>query len=219
MRTSSLLDWFASTQDFPQAFPMAFNLRRFIPGRWLAGGAAPVPAATERMAVETPTMPLWPSASLRDDPVVPQRWRAAGISAEILAGMEPHQFQALCKALFAPTGAEAQTTPRQPEGTLDIRLFSQRERTPVTMVRCMHAAGHPVGVPELRRFQADMASQRLHHGTFATSSTFTPEALDFASDSGFSALDGGNLVTMIERRTPQQQRALLAAAAAASESS
>ncbi len=197
---------------------MAFNLRRFIPGRWLAGRGSPAPVAAERAPAEVPAMPAWPRPQRLDDPVVPQRWRAAGFSPEVLAGMEPRQFQALCKALFAPTGAEAQTTPRQPEGTLDIRLFSQRERTPVTMVRCMHTPGNPVDVPELRRFLADIASQRLRHGTFATSSTFTPEALDFASDSGFSALDGGNLVAMIERRTPQQQRALLAAAAAASDS-
>jgi restriction system protein len=79
----------------------------------------------------------------------------------------------------------------------------------------MHHPGAPVDVPELRDFLLEIAAQRLAHGTFATSSSFTPEALDFASDSGFSALDGGSLLAMIERRTPQQQRALLAAACAA----
>jgi restriction system protein len=168
----------------------------------------PLPGAPAAAPVTRPR-PL-----LRDDPVGAP-WRSGRWTPEVLAAMQARQFQALCKALFAPTGAEVQALPREPEGVLDLRLYSQRERTPVTVVRCMHHPGAPVDVPELRDFLMEIAAQRLAHGTFATSSSFTPEALDFASDSGFSALDGGSLLAMIERRTPQQQRALLAVASAA----
>lgn len=202
---------------------MILDLRRIIPERWLARLAHKPGAAPYRGAADTTSSPLdthapstWPSPLLRDD-LVTAGWRSGRWSPEVLANMHERQFQALCKALFAPAGAQAQALPRQPEGVLDIRLYSQRERTPFTMVRCMHHPGTPVDVPELRDFLDEIASQRLQHGTFATSSTFTPEALDFASDSGFSALDGGNLLAMIERRTPLQQRALLAAACAATD--
>jgi len=180
-------------------------LRRIFPARWFA----PTPVQPAAAAPVTQPAPLLRHAA--PGPLGPTgRW-----SPEVLAGMHERQFQALCKALFAPVGAEVQALPREPEGVLDLRLYSQRERTPVTVVRCMHHPGSPVDVPELRDFLQEIALQRLRHGTFATSSSFTPEALDFANDSGFSALDGGCLLAMIERRTPQQQRALLAAACAA----
>lgn len=186
---------------------MLHLLRRIIPAGWLARPPAPEP-------LDPPPMPTWPAPLLRDDPAAPL-WRSGRWSPEVLASMRERQFLALCKALFAPTGAEVQALPREPAGVLDLRLYSQRERTPVTVVRCMHRTGAPVDVPELRDFLVEIAAQRLQHGTFATSASFTPEALDFASDSGFSALDGGSLLAMIERRTPQQQRALLATACAA----
>lgn len=178
--------------------------RRFMPYRWRAPEHVPAEIPSPLTAI--PPLP-------RMEPAAPH-WRISRWSPEVLAGLQERQFQALCKALFAPIGAEVQALARQPEGVLDLRLYSQRERTPMTVVRCMHHPGTPVDVPELREFLQEIAEQRLQHGTFATSSSFTPEALDFASDSGFSALDGGSLLAMIERRTPQQQRALLAAACA-----
>lgn len=192
--------------------------RRLLSGRWLTRLNRNPPCTDVPYVPDVlPSMPspvTRPGPLSHDDPLASFR-RNGRWSPEVLASMQERQFQALCKALFAPTGAEVQATPREPEGVLDLRLFSQRERTPVTMVRCMHHPGSPVDVPELRDFLVEIASQRLQHGTFATSSSFTPEALDFASDSGFSALDGGSLLAMIGRRTPQQQRALLAAACAA----
>lgn len=188
---------------------MAFNLRRLIPQRWLKQPAA-LSDSVLPSAWPQPFSPPQPSPSR--EPWAPLAWRGSRWSPELLASMDGQQFQALCKALFAPTGIAAQTQPREQGGALDIRLYSQRERTPLTLVRCVQHQGSPVDVAELRQFLQDIAAQRLSHGTFATSSTFTPQALDFASDSGFSALDGGSLLTMIERRTPQQQRALMAVA-------
>ncbi|MBP6405253.1 MAG: restriction endonuclease [Ramlibacter sp.] len=181
---------------------MVSFFRRILPARWFASD--PLPPADPVQAAPAVPQPL-------PGPGAPP-WRTGRWSTEVLANMQERQFQALCKALFAPVGAEVQALPRQPGGVLDLRLYSQRERTPMTVVRCMHHPGSPVDVPELREFLQEIAQQRLRHGTFATSSSFTPEALDFASDSGFSALDGDSLLAMIERRTPQQQRALLAAA-------
>ncbi len=191
-------------------------LRRILSPVWpaLAGDRKAAHVTVPPPSAPTSTPVTRPVPLLRDDPGAPH-WRSGRWTPEVLANMRARQFQVLCKALFAPTGAEVQALPRDPEGVLDLRLYSQRERTPVTVVRCMHHPGAPVDVPELRDFLLEIAAQRLAHGTFATSSSFTPEALDFASDSGFSALDGGSLLAMIERRTPQQQRALLAAACAA----
>lgn len=195
---------------------MVSFLRRIIPARWLASAPLPPAPALPDVVLPEPALVVRAGLPLRLDPAAPH-WRSGRWSREILASLQERQFQALCKALFAPVGAEVQALPREPDGVLDLRLYSQRERTPMTVVRCMHHPGSPVDVPELRDFLLEIAAQRLQHGTFATSSSFTPEALDFASDSGFSALDGGSLLAMIERRTPQQQRALLVTACAADE--
>lgn len=57
-----------------------------------------------------------------------------------------------------------------------------------------------------------MASHGLKRGTYATSSTFTTDALRFAKANGISALDGVGLAALIAKRTPDQQQDLLAIA-------
>ena len=98
--------------------------------------------------------------------------------------VEWRRFEALCEALFGQAG----------------------------FLQCRHWPGRAVGVEEMREFYGVMASHKLQRGTFATSSTFTPEAQKFATDNGVSALDGQGLLALIATRTPEQQQALLATA-------
>ncbi|HMA08230.1 MAG TPA: restriction endonuclease, partial [Ramlibacter sp.] len=83
---------------------------------------------------------------------------------------------------------------------------------PAAVVHCRHWPGKPVGIEELRDFFRVMASRKLHRGTFATSSTFNADALQFARENGISVLDGPRLLAQIASRTPAQQHALLAIA-------
>ena len=64
----------------------------------------------------------------------------------------------------------------------------------------------------MREFLGVMTNHKLARGTYATSSTFTPDALAFAQANGINALDGTRLLEQIARRTPEQQAALLAVA-------
>lgn len=64
-------------------------------------------------------------------------------------------------------------------------------------------------VRELREFYGVMASNKLKRGTFATTSTYTPEALEFARANSIHTLDGAGLLQLISRRTPAQQQELL----------
>jgi restriction system protein len=95
---------------------------------------------------------------------------------------------------------------------VDIWLHSQNAQGPVAVVQCKHWQGKPVGVKEVREFFGVMASHKLNRGTFATSSTFTPDARQFAKNNGISALDCQGLLALISTRTADQQRALLAVA-------
>jgi restriction system protein len=77
------------------------------------------------------------------------------------------------------------------------------------VVQCKHWQGKAVGVKELREFFGVMASHGLKRGTYATTSTYTADARQFAKDNGISAKDGKGMLALISQRTPEQQAALL----------
>ena len=64
-------------------------------------------------------------------------------------------------------------------------------------------------VKELREFFGVMALHQLKRGTYATTSTYTPDAQQFAKSVGINALDGAGLLQLIATRTAEQQQALL----------
>ena len=70
----------------------------------------------------------------------------------------------------------------------------------------------PIGLQELREFQGVVSSCPHAHGTFTTTSTYTPEALQFARENGIEVVDGRGLLRRILTRTRQSQQALLAVA-------
>ena len=133
-------------------------------------------------------------------------------SAQVFEGIGWQRFEALCARLFAQAGCEVRTKSHGADGGLDIWLHSQQMEEPAAVVHCRHGPGTPVGVVEIRDFQGVMASRKLLRGTFATSSTFTADALQFAKGNGISTFDGQGLLALISSRTPAEQEALLAIA-------
>lgn len=137
---------------------------------------------------------------------------ATAWSGEVLAAIEWRRFEAVCEALFAQAGFEPTSQSHGPDGGVDIWLHSRHADRAVSVVQCKHWRSRPVGVKEVREFFGVMASHGLKRGTYATSSTFTPDALAFAQANGIHTLDGEGLLALIARRTPEQQQALLAVA-------
>jgi restriction system protein len=133
-------------------------------------------------------------------------------SARVFDDIEWRRFEALCASLFGQAGFETRSQSHGADGGVDIWLHSQHADGPAAVVQCKHWLGKPVGVKEVREFYGVMASHKLQRGTFATSSTFTADARQFAKDNGISALDGQGLLALISRRTPAQQESLLAIA-------
>lgn len=121
-------------------------------------------------------------------------------------------FEALCAGLFAQPHLELREDSYGADGGVDIWLQSPEAGAPSEVVHCRHRLGKPVGIEELREFHAVMAQRKLHHGQFATNSTFTDEARRFAKDHGIGVLDGPDLLELISRRTPAEREALLAIA-------
>ena len=137
----------------------------------------------------------------------PTEWGPA-----VFKAIEWRRFEAVCEALFAQAGFEARTQSHGADGGVDVWLYSKHMQGPASVVQCKHWLSKPVGVKEVREFFGVMASHQLKRGTYATTSTFTPDAVDFARQNGIHLLDGKGLLALIGQRTPEQQQALLAVA-------
>lgn len=134
---------------------------------------------------------------------------ATAWSRQVFEDIEWRRFESLCAQLFAQAGFEARTQSHGADGGVDIWLHSRNAEGPVAVVQCKHWQGKPVGVKELREFFGVMASRKVARGTYATTSTFTEDAANFARDNGIHLLDGEGLLALIAKRTPEQQQALL----------
>ncbi|MFD1711042.1 restriction endonuclease [Ottowia flava] len=146
--------------------------------------------------------PLGPSPGTK-----PTTWSPA-----VFAAIEWRRFEALCEALFAQAGFDTRAQSHGADGGVDIWLQSRHAPGQPVIVQCKHWQGRQVPVSAVREFLGVMASHKLQRGTYATSSTFTREALAFAQANGINAQDGAGLLRLIAQRTPQQQAALLAVA-------
>lgn len=138
-----------------------------------------------------------------------KRSLASSWSPQVFQDIEWKRFETLCAQLFSQAGFEAKTQSHGADGGVDIWLHSRNAAGPVAIVQCKHWPNKLVGVKEVRELLGVMASHKLARGTFATSGGFTQEALRFAQDNKIHALDGGGLLNLIAKRTPEQQQALL----------
>lgn len=134
---------------------------------------------------------------------------AASWSPAVFAAIEWRRFEAVCEKLFGQAGFETKSQSHGADGGVDIWLRSRNAEDPVVVVQCKHWRGKAVGVKELREFFGVMASHKLTRGTYATTSTYTADARQFAKDNGINTLDGKGLLDLIAKRTPEQQQALL----------
>ncbi len=148
-------------------------------------------------------------SDVRQKPTLTDRQPAVEWSERVFRDIEWRRFEAVCELLFCQAGFTAKSQSHGADGGVDIWLYSKHTTGPAAIVQCKHWRSKPVGVKELREFYGVMASHKLARGTYATSSTFTVDALRFAKDNGINAMDGNRLLDQIAQRNPEQQRALL----------
>ena len=149
----------------------------------------------------TPREPFSPAPKVRETATI---W-----SPGVFAAIEWRRFEAVCEKLFAQAGFETKSQSHGADGGVDIWLHSRNADGPVAVVQCKHWQGKAVGVKEMREFFGVMSSHQLKRGTYATTSTYTADAQQFAKGNGINALDGNGLLALIAKRTPEQQQALL----------
>jgi restriction system protein len=193
------------------------GLHRFVKGKQAPSGVPLQPTTRTPQPKELEVL-----RDVRDDTVAKPRATAqpaskgpvaaTSWSLAVFAAIEWRRFEAVCEKLFALAGFETQSQSHGADGGVDIWLHSRNAAGPVAVVQCKHWQGKAVGVKEVREFLGVMASNKLQRGTYATTSTYTADALQFARDNGINALDGKGLLALIAKRTPEQQQALLAVA-------
>lgn len=136
-----------------------------------------------------------------------KRW-----SLDVFANIDAQRFAAVCETWFSWAGFDTRHESHRTQEGVDIWLHAARLPGPVAIVRCKLAQDKPVGLQELREFQGVVSTCKDAHGTFTTTSTYTPEALQFARENGIEVVDGRALLRRILTRTRQSQQALLAVA-------
>ena len=167
-----------------------------------ARGSTPTPSSGPSPAAAQASKE--PSQLSSDPPVVHSTW-----SKDVLSAIEWRRFEAVVEALFAQAGFETRSQSHGADGGVDIWLHSKNADGPVAVVQCKHWQGKPVGVKEMREFLGVMVSKGLKRGTYATTSRYTADALEFAKANGINAQDGTGLLKLIAQRTPEQQARLL----------
>ena len=136
-----------------------------------------------------------------------KRW-----SLDVFEAIDAQRFAAVCETWFAWAGFDTRSESHRTDGGVDIWLHAAKMPGPVAIVRCKHWLDKPVGVQEMKEFVGVMSSLQSVHGTYTTTSTYTPEALQLAKEHGIDAVDGRGLLRRIQTRTRQRQQALLAVA-------
>ena len=111
------------------------------------------------------------------------------------------------------SGLQTRSQSHGADGGVDIWLHARSQTdTPIGIVQCKHWNGKPVGVDKVRELRGVMASLGLRRAQFATTSTFTDDAIEFASRNNINLLDARNLLQLVAKRSQEQQAALLAIA-------
>ncbi|HEX4599250.1 MAG TPA: restriction endonuclease [Burkholderiaceae bacterium] len=124
--------------------------------------------------------------------------------------IEWRRFEAVVEALFRQVGFDTKSRSHGADGGVDVWLFSrQHPEVPVGLVQCKHWSSRHISVERIRELLGVMAAKKVGRGVFATTTTFTSDAAQFARENGIDLLDINRLLALIAKRTPEHQQALL----------
>jgi restriction system protein len=184
------------------------------PGKQAAPPSSPV--AIDKLIdfpeVAPPRRPPAPASKAAASPAPVTAW-----AAELFDRMSPQQFDMVCHTLFAQSGLETRVQSHGAAGGVTIWLHSrnaqQGKDSPVAVAVCKLWRDQPVlTVRYIHPLVALMTARQLKRATYASASSFTENAREFAKLNGINALDRFGLLALIATRTPVQQQALLAVA-------
>ena len=169
-------------------------------------------SASEQMPTDTSAACQWATNRIKSSAPA-QSQRPSKWAVEVFDVIEWRRFEAVVEALFQQAGFDTTSQTHGADQGVDIWLYSRSQRGhPVSLVQCKHWQGKRVGVDQVRELRGVMAHHDVKRGQFAATSTFTPDAEDFARANGINLLDVHRLLALIGKRSSAEQEALLAVA-------
>jgi restriction system protein len=195
-----LITWLSRRSGEPQALKTGNRL-----------GTSTRSEPTERSSPPSPPLDPEHTSVVARTPVTSAPDRPTAWGTEVFDAIEWRRFEALVEALFRQGGFETRSQSHGADGGVDIWLHSRHAPgPPVSIVQCKHwQAGKRVGVDKIRELRGVMAAHNVSRGQFATTSTFTPDAVAFARDNGVNLLDVSGLLALVAKRSAERQQELL----------
>jgi restriction system protein len=124
---------------------------------------------------------------------------------ELLKSLEWKRFEEVCKELLILKNYDAELTEIGPDNGIDIKIYHNHKL--IAFAQCK-AWTKKVGVKEIRELYGVMASKKIEHGLFFTTSQFTEEAIKFGKEGNIKIIDGNLFITQIKALPVTHQKSL-----------
>ena len=134
----------------------------------------------------------------------PRAW-----TLDALRSLEWKRFELICAKYYEATGFFSETHRCGPDGGIDVKLYRVDPEKPLVVVQCKAWVNVAVGVKEIRELLGVMAHEKIGRGVFITTSSYTPQALEFGASNPLQLLDGPQFVEKLRSLPPAQQIRLL----------
>jgi restriction system protein len=125
----------------------------------------------------------------------------------LLNELEWKRFEEVVSEYYTLLGYRSEVTRMGADGGVDVILYQQGVETPAIIVQCK-SWSQKVGVKAIRELFGVMAADQIGYGVFATTSSYTQEAIDWADGKRLQLLSGEDLVSAFNQ-LPEDQRTYL----------
>lgn len=153
----------------------------------------------------------WEASSRRSHSKQPEP-ETAEWSLDLLKRIEWKRFEELCAAYFRELGLRAETIRCGADGGVDAKLFRGDAPDTESIIQCKAWNARPVGVKPVRELFGVMAHQKVRRGIFLTTSTYTKEAQEFATENPIFLVNGEKFFGMIGKLPEEARQRLLSVA-------
>jgi restriction system protein len=116
-----------------------------------------------------------------------------------LMDLTPTEFEVCVSNLFARMGLETKLTRASRDGGVDAVAFDTRPVLGGKVVIQAKRYRHTVGVSAVRDLYGTMLNEGASKGILVATSTYGPDAYEFAKDKPMELIDGGGLLYLLEQ--------------------
>ena len=113
--------------------------------------------------------------------------------------LTPFEFENLVSNLFGRMGLDTRQTRSSRDGGVDCIAFDTRPVLGGKVVIQAKRYSNTVGVSAVRDLYGTMMNEGANKGILVATSSYGPDAYDFAKDKPIELIDGGSLLYLLEQ--------------------